>query len=150
MRKNQQKKANKSLPVMIIMALITSQGTARNIQTTDVVVTGIIPLRDDMCPKNKDTGEIIPKSLLKLADGTTIGVLTNAIANAPVAFPAEGISCKISYENVNVDLRERDTTGKLTGNTVKGDVSNVLNAHFDSKLRYIVDNAKSVSVAGVN
>jgi hypothetical protein len=134
---------------LMILALITGVGSARKIETQAVKIVSIIPLQESKCPVNKETGEVIPKSILRLADGSTIGVLTNNIKNAPVAIPAEGMDATVSYENVEVDVTERDAKGVATGKKVKGTVSNILNVEFDSTLRFIVANAKQVNTAGV-
>ena len=125
------------------MALITSNSATRKIETTDVIVESIIPLQDSKCPVNKTTGEIIPKSLLRLSDGAVLGVLTNQLKNVPVAIPAGGMSCKLSFENVEYTPTAGPNAGK------KQTVSNVINAEFASTLRYVVEHAKSVSTAGM-
>jgi len=134
------------------MALITSKSTKKNIVTEDITVVGIIPLQASQCPINKETNEPIKKSLLKLVDGTTLGVLDNQIKNAPLAFPKGGVNCVLSYENKEI-LVDEIVAGKATGKQVKREVSNVSNASFSSVLRATIELAgqtgTSVSVAGM-
>lgn len=121
--------------------LKTARSTTREIKTEAVVIMGIIHLPESMWPVvtkagSPQFGNKLPKSLLRLADGSTLGCFDSQIKNEPVAFPKDGISCNISYEDVK---------GKNRAGT-EMEFSNVVSADFDSKVRYIVANAKAVAI----
>lgn len=122
------------------MALIKASASSRKIERAEVTIVSVINLPDSKCPVNKDTNEVIPKSLLIDTEGIAYGVLTNRIKNLPVSFPSKGIECNLSFEN--------STYTNKKGEVVE--VSNFLAAEFNSKLRFVVENAKAVSVAGMD
>jgi hypothetical protein len=122
------------------MALIKASASSRKIERAVVTIVSVIDLPASKCPVNKETSEVIPKCLLIDTDGVAYGVLSSKVKNLPVAFPKEGIECNLSFENTEYVNKK--------GETVEG--SNILNAEFNSKLRYVVSNAKAVSVAGMD
>lgn len=117
----------------------SAKSTTRNIVLESLIIMGIVQLPEAMWPvvTKADSpllGQKLPKSLLKLADGSTLGVFNSQIQNKPVTFPKEGIACNISYENVK---------GKNRAGT-EMEFSNVVSAEFDSKVRWITENAKAI------
>lgn len=114
------------------MALVTFKSKVDRKNDT-ITVTGLIPLTDDKCPKDKD-GKIIPKSLITLADGTSIGVLTSRIYNKPLNF-AKPIEAKVVYTEVKVQSKFDEKGNALAaGKTREVDASNISSLEFDSQL----------------
>ena len=122
------------------MALLTPKTTsAKATETATVTIMSIIPLRDEQCPTNKETGEVLKKVLLKLSNGDIIGALDGQIKNKPLAFGKDGVEANIAYRNVEV---EKD--GK------KVQYSQVVSVEFDSMLRELSQISKApLAVAGM-
>lgn len=113
------------------MAFIFGNASAKTYGTMEVLVNGIITLPAEQGVVNKKTGGIITVVLLKLVDGKTVRCLEGQVHNRPVDFPITGHKCTVSFEEKNVDVKERDANNVLTGKTVKKDVSNVQSAVFN-------------------
>lgn len=94
-------------------------------------------LPESACPKDKE-GNILPKVAIRTDKGV-VYAFKNSVANLPISFPAEGIALNITFRNV----KAKNKAG------VEQDFSNILRAEFDSALRYIVQHAQSVAIAGV-
>lgn len=121
------------------MSLVTSK-SKRSLSHDTVTVISVVNLSQDRWPVGQQEGawkgKPIPKSLLVLSDGSSIGVLDHRIKNLPVRFPEGGLKCLITSEsNTYTNSAGVETAG-----------SNVMGAEFDSTLRYIVENAKAVAI----
>lgn len=120
------------------MSLI-SKSSERKTEQALVTVVGIVPWSEDKCPKDKQ-GKIIPKSTIKLEDGTSIFVFDSRIKNRPVNF-AKPVEAKVDFENVEVELKNGPNAG------TKETRSNIQYVDFNSTLGAIIANAKAVAVS---
>ncbi|TXG79217.1 MAG: hypothetical protein E6R13_10265 [Spirochaetes bacterium] len=94
-----------------------SQST-RDISSVNVLVTAIIPVANDKCPKDSQ-GNIIPKSQIKTQAHGTFWALSNVIKHQPESF-VKAQECKLTVEAVNVETSEGPK-----------DVLNVIRAEFE-------------------
>lgn len=90
----------------------------RDISNVSVMVSGVISLNPDKCPKDSK-GEVIPKSQM-ITDAGTFFPITSRIKHMPDSF-VEPRKCNLTLEAVEVKLQ----SGEMKW------VNNVLNAEFE-------------------
>lgn len=102
---------------MSLLSKLQAQQTA-NVRTIEVVtltVIGIIPLKEDKCPKDKD-GKIIPKSQIITEEAGSLFCFTSAIINAPNSF-AFGSKASLSLEEKS--YKDKDGKDQTTINVLR-------------------------------
>ena len=91
---------------MSLLSKLQAQQTA-NVRTIEVVtltVTGIIPLKEEKCPKDKE-GNVIAKSQIITNEVGSLFCFTSAIKNSPASF-AHGAKASVSLEEVSYKDKE--------------------------------------------
>ena len=115
-----------------------AQKVKSDIITDDAVVLRHIKLSEDKCPRTKD-GVLLQKYLFFTLDGLQFSALESRIGNLPVRYPKGGIRASLSY---TVYVGKNKDGEEVRYPNVKG-------IEFDSQLRFVVENAQSVSVTGI-
>lgn len=83
---------------MSLLAKIQAQNTqtVRKIEVVELTITGIIPLKEDKLPKDKE-GNFIPKSQVITAEVGSLFVFDSSIINKPASL-AFGAKASVSLE----------------------------------------------------
>lgn len=80
----------------------------RTIETVELTITGIIPMKEDKCPKDKN-GNIIPKSQIITKEVGSLFCFDSAIRNKPASF-AYGAKASVSLEEVTYEKDGKNVT----------------------------------------
>lgn len=83
---------------MSLLGKLQSQNTqgVRKIEVVELTITGIIPLKEDKLPKDKE-GKFIPKSQVITSEAGSLFVFDSSIINKPASL-AFGAKASISLE----------------------------------------------------
>lgn len=82
--------------------------SVRTIETVELTVTSIIPLKEDKCPKDKN-GNVIPKSQINTKEVGVLFCFDSAIRNKPASF-AYGAKASVSLEEVTYEKEGKEAT----------------------------------------